>query len=962
MSNFSYYRGPVTNTTPMKDITMEKAIELIKSDEFKEKIIKIRSSENPHVGPVIKKNLDYFTFSGTFKKRVVKGLIKHSGLLCLDYDGLSSDKLKELYEKLPFVPEVHAFFTSPSGNGIKIVCKINPNHHELAFEQIPNYLQDNLDIPAVDPSGKDVARACFVSHDPNAYYNPKSKTFKCTNIKQPKKAVAASGAAATPVKTTEELSASARYDRENNLERVKYCIQQIENKQIDITDNDYDDRRDVGFALSTLGEDARELYHRAVQFNDAYDRKDADYKFTDALNNSVFKTPSKFFKLCKNHGILISRARTIDQAKEEAEVKDIIGDDQGTSDFINYGLWEQGQTYWSLDLKNKKRQVSNFLMKILYHVETTDEEAYRMIRIKNVFGIEKVIKINTDDFVSAGSFKKVIARKGNFIWLGQDQDLVRLQDKLQREERPTKLVATLGWNKRGGFYAFANGIYIAESDEFKDVDEYGIVEHHYKEQPQNYFIPAMSKIFADKDDQYTNDKKFRMIESEIGLNKWAAQFCRVFGDNGRVGIIFYIMSIFSDLIFAKANQRFPILYAYGKRGSGKGTMIQAMMRLFGEGQDQIMLGGASTVVGFMRKLAQYCNALVWMDEYKNNINLKMVESLKNIYDRKGYERGKKDNSFQTESTPIKSAAIISGQEMPTIEAALFTRCIQITFSETKRTESARELIRELTKMEDRGISHLTTSLLKYRPLFEESFNETYEQSIRDLANAVNNNEIDERMLCNYAMMIATCILISEHETLPFSVSQFQSQCKTLLVDQFNILRGSDDTSKFWSVIEQLAGTVLYENVHYQLKSGYIDIRVQDVYPHYNKALMDRRDPNILDKATLDNYLMSCKGFVKRHKSFFGKTQRWSLQFKYSDIGIDLIKAESQSDLKLKYESMGLATEEIDEAIKEEELLAKAAREADYEKMMESSMPEQLPYFTPNGVPTTTVKNDEDLPF
>src|SRR5690606_21456450 len=241
-------------------------------------------------------------------------------------------------------------------------------------------------------------------------------------------------------------------------------------------------------------------------------------------------------------------------------------------------------------------------------------------------------------------------------------------------------------------------------------------------------------------------------------------------------IIYYVAALFSDIIFKSIGQRFPILFAYGKRGSGKGTMIQSIMRLFGEGQDQIMLGGASTVVGFMRKLAQYSNAIVWMDEYKNNLNPKVVESIKNIFDRIGYERGRKDNTFQTESTPIRSAVIVSGQEMPTIEPALFTRVLQICFSETKRTEAARNLYRKLLAMEQNGLSHLTVELLKFRPLFAQKFEETYEKALREFSVAINNNEVDERMMGNYAVLIATMELFHTEEELPFTLEEFKTEC------------------------------------------------------------------------------------------------------------------------------------------------------------------------------------------
>uniref|UniRef100_F4C446 VirE protein n=1 Tax=Sphingobacterium sp. (strain 21) TaxID=743722 RepID=F4C446_SPHS2 len=972
MSTFSYYKGPITNLKPSRELTMAKAIEIIKGDEFKERIIKLRTTPNKDIAAVLKKNLDYFTFSGTFKKRAVSSLIKHSGLLCLDYDGLSNEDIEDLREKLPQIPEVHAFFKSPSGNGLKVIFKINVNNHEESFKQIPQYLTDNIDMPAIDASGSDVARACFVSWDTNAYFNPKSKTFKCVKTKAPKKAEAAPDAVANPVKATEDLPASERYERIKNLERVRYCVHQIEQRKIDITDNDYDDRRDVGFALSTLGEDARGLYHKAVQFNDAYDPKDADYKFSEALKNCNFKTPAKFFKLCKNHGILISKPRTIDQAKEEQELKEIIGDEHKADDYITFGLWEEGNIYKSLDLKNKPRIVSNFLMRILYHVETSDEEAYRMILIRNLFGVEKVIKINTDDFVSAGSFKKVIARKGNFIWLGQDQDLVRLQDKLQREERATSLVSTLGWNKRGSFYAFANGIFDTLENEFLDIDEYGIVEHVYNDHPQNYFIPAMSKIFADKDDLYTNDKKFKYVKSDTTFKQWCGMFCKVFGDNGKIGVLFYISAVFSDVIFRAIGHRFPLLFAYGQRGSGKGTMIQSMMRLFGEGQDSIGLGGASTVVGFMRKLAQFSNALVWLDEYKNSINPKHIESIKNIYDRVGYERGKKDNTFQTDSTPIRSAVIVSGQEMPTGEPALFMRTILLHFKETKRTEKARDLFKEFTELEEKGISHLTVMLLQYRKKFEKSFRETYNRVIRELVKDVNNADVDERFFVNYSTLISVCDLLHEEIAFPFTLAEIKKLCRDLLLDQARILAGSDDTARFWQIVEQLFNAtppMIQEGKHFQLKNGYIDIRVQDVYQLYSETLQRRKDPNILDKNTLDSYLMGdTKTFVKRHKPFFGGAQRWALQFRYLELGIDLIRADDSAELKSKYREMGLPTEELEAQIQAQEKEENQKLNNALQQVNGTGDTKQMDFFQPNGQPEPTLNgapkqlDKDDIPF
>lgn len=910
MLEFSFFKGPIKNTKPFVPVSLSVAIDKIKGEGYRETIERLRRADDPNTVGVLKNSLDYFTFSGTFRKRANDALMKHSGLICIDFDGMSVEEIDRVRPMLKEIDFVAAYFVSPSGAGLKVVCRISPKKHEASFEGLKAFFSDNLEINP-DKGVRDVARACFVSWDPDAYCNLKAKVYNPPAPVDPEPLPERKDEAPTEAR---RQTASQRLDALSQLDRVRYCVEQIERDRIDITDNDYDDRLLVGFSLSTLGEDARELYHRAVQFNDAYERKDADYKFDDALKNSKFKTPAKFFKLCTLHDILTKKPRTIEQAKVHAEVKEIIGNEEDANAYEAYGIWlnKQSGTYYSLDLKNVRREITNFKMKIIYHVATSDDEAYRIIQIKNVFGLDKVIRVNTDDFVSSGTFKKIIARHGNFIFKGADFDLVRLQDMLQRDEKPTKLVNTLGWNKRGGFYAFANGIYDTKLKTFLPIDEFGIVEHEYDGRPQNYFIPAMSRMFAEKEDLYTNDKKFKLVQGTVSFSEWASLFEKVFGNNGRIGMMFYVAALFSDIIFKANGQRFPLCFAYGKRGSGKGTMIQSIMRLFGEGQDPIMLGGASTVVGFMRKLAQYSNALVWMDEYKNNLHPKIIESQKNIFDRIGYERGKKDNTFQTESTPILSAVFLSGQEMPTVEPALFTRTILMTFSETKRTEAARKLIRNLVEMENKGISHLTLHLMQYRELFTARYKTTYERVLHELSVEINSNDVDERMLGNYSVLIATCELVAEIERLPFTLDNFRSQCKQMAMEQWHVLRGSDDTSKFWQIVEQLAGSgLISEDRHYQLKNGNVDIRVQDIYQLYAEAMQKRKDPNILDKSTLDSYLMSdAKTFVKRHRTYFGGHYRWALQFKYMELGIDLIKSDTVEGLKAKYREMGLPDDEV----------------------------------------------------
>lgn len=896
--NFSFYNGPISNVKPHKIMRLHEAMELIKSDKYKIDVEKLRASNNPATKSTLKKHLPYFTFSGTFTKRLNDALIKHSGLIVLDFDGLNDLQIDDYFNSFITIEWVCGCWVSPSGNGLKVLVKINPKYHLLSFNQLADFFLGNFNLD-IDQSGKDVSRACFVSSYENLFYNPSSIEFPLDfselideNIEEFDVEV-----------NTRNIQSAAKVDKD--LLRVQHVVEQIERDKVDITDDDYDNRLTIGFALATLGEEAYELYARAIQFND--NDEDPRAKFDDALKKGKFKTPAKFFSLAKDHGLAISLPRTIEQANKDAELRVAIPDENSFEEQKKYGIHydKKSRVYYSVDSKGIPRPVSNFSLRILYHINTGADEAYRLMQITNIHGLDKTVRMNTDDFVSAGSFKKVIARLGNFIWKGSDSDLVRLQDMLQRHEKHTEMISTLGWNKRGKFYAFANGLFDTNAKQFLPADAYGIVEKLNGEKQINYFIPALSKVFADKEDLYTNEKKFVFVNSPIEYEKWAKQYVKVFGDNGKIGLVFWVCCLFSDILFRSMGQRMPMPFSYGKRGSGKGTMIQSLTRLWGEKQDQIMLGGATTVVGFMRKMAQFSNAMVWLDEYKNSLNPKVIESIKNLYDRIGYERGKKDNAFTTESTPILSAVFLSGQEMPTIEPALFTRTFLLTFNETKRTEEARKKFRELQVMEEIGLSHLSVNMLAYRNDFEAQYQENYENELRELAKDVNNSDVDERLLGNYSMLLATARLLEKFGLLFFSFNDFKNVCIENLMHQYFILKGSDDTSKFWQVVEQLVGVfTLRENEHYKLANGYLYIFIQDVYHHYVKAMNDRREVNILDKPTLENYLKSdAKSFVAKKKMSIGQKYSGAMQFNYKELDIDIIRGESETLIKAKYQEM-----------------------------------------------------------
>lgn len=610
--------------------------------------------------------------------------------------------------------------------------------------------------------------------------------------------------------------------------------------------------------------------------------------------------------------------------KEEGEG---LGLQEGVDEMeaLEFGIYEYKGRYWALG-KFGKYEISNFTLKVLYHVKTSDVSAYRLLEIKNVYGKSAIMNLNTDDFVSLGAFKKVIARFGNYIFKGVDSDLGKLQEKLQRDERPTRLVQQLGWNKRGNFYAVANGIIPCPVEMpnhpqpllgkegslqgadigFIGTDEFGIITS----EEENYFIPANSKIFEEKDTLFTNDKKFFFLNStHCNFQSWSALNYRVYGEKAIIGQLFYLSALFRDIIYQAIGRRFPILNCYGQRGSGKGTFIESIMWLFGKPQDQIMLGGASTTVGFMRKFAQFSNAIVWLDEYKNNLPVKMIESLKNIYDGIGYERGKKDNSFETESTPISSACLLSGQQMPTVEPALFTRVIMLSFKPGKGfTEDDRREFKKLQQMQEQTLMHITANIVRHRTLFQQFYKEEFDSTFPDIIKKTNNKEIDERMMLNIAVLATTYKIAEKFLSLPYSYSVAENFLIENMKHQFTVLAGSDDIAKWWQVVENLFNRgEIKEDVDFELSNGYLFIRIQQVHPLYEIELRKRNDPHGLDKSTLENYIsMDASIYVdKIKKRFPDGSNTWTHKFVYAPLNINLIKIVDAQQAKLKYDEMGV---------------------------------------------------------
>ncbi len=283
---FSYFRRPITNTTPLKDVSITEAADMIKHDD-QLRITTETFRKNPD-SKTKTQVFDYVTFGGTFKTRCETGLIQTSGYICLDFDkvadlptlkiGITADQ--------DFQPVLA--FTSPSGNGLKVVYAIDETSGSFTYiyTVISDAMARKFGVTA-DKAPKNPATACFLGHDPNCYFNADAPVV-----------------VVAPEPPKINMQAPSILGHATDLDKVKKAIEQLEEKRIDIVGS-HEKMVNIGYSLASLGEDGRELFHRVCAIDGHYaDRARMDPKFDDFLQKSRGEvTIGSFFHACKEAGL-----------------------------------------------------------------------------------------------------------------------------------------------------------------------------------------------------------------------------------------------------------------------------------------------------------------------------------------------------------------------------------------------------------------------------------------------------------------------------------------------------------------------------------------------------------------------------------------------------------------------------------------------------------------------------------
>lgn len=582
----------------------------------------------------------------------------------------------------------------------------------------------------------------------------------------------------------------------------------------------------------------------------------------------------------------------INQAKQQIKSKQVL--DQGKKIdrdlYSRYGFYEEYNAYYVISTNGGSPvQWSNFTMLPMFHIRDSLLPK-RLYKIKNQNNQEEIIEMKQEDLVSLSKFKQKVEGLGNYIWLATEKELTKLKMFLYEQTETATEITQLGWQRKG-FFAFGNGAF---DTEWHPVDEYGIV----RLKSGNYYLPGSSMIYRDDVKLFQFERKFIHTNySAVTMRDYSEKLIKVFGDNAKVGICFLLATLFRDIIVGQTKS-FPILNLFGPKGSGKSELGHSLMSFFIIKNTPPNIQNA-TIAAMGDLVAQCANALVHIDEYKNTIDLDKREFLKGLWDGTGRSRMNMDRDKKREITSVDCGVILSGQEMTTIDIALFSRLVYLTFTKTEFSNEEKRAFDECKSARDMGLSHLTLQLLRHRGKMETDFIGNYRQCMTDLNDSLSKEKIEDRIQRNWVIPLAAFRTMEAVIDVPFSYKEMLDITVEGIIRQNQECKSNNELANFWNVVSYLLqdGEIFNEadyRIDYmkKFKSNVIKNEMEFIRPR--PILMMRKNRIFMlykkfAKQVGDTALPpeSLKFYLENSKEYLGVKN--SVRFKNIQNGVEVTK-------------------------------------------------------------------------
>ncbi|HRO76711.1 MAG TPA: DNA primase, partial [Crocinitomicaceae bacterium] len=435
--------------------------------------------------------------------------------------------------------------------------------------------------------------------------------------------------------------------------------------------------------------------------------------------------------------------------------------------------------------------VTNFEIKIIQHMK--DERfPKKLIWLKNVYGQEVIFDVLSSEINTPLAFENMVTNHGKFYWTGNRNDHQILKIYLFESMGTGRMIETLGWQSEG-FWVWNNTVHVTGKGQTKDthipIDENGVFKHNNV----SYYVPSANKAYLSNAFRYTAQKRVVSTPPKYSFEEYTGQMIKVHRQSAITALLFTVASMFQDVVVSELGF-FPMLFFYGQPSSGKDQLAECCQSFFGKSQEAINLeGGVSTIKAQIREFAQFSNLISHLSEYKPG-DARLDGVLKGLWDRRGYKRGTIESNVSTESIPILSSVILTGNHQPD-QDSLITRLIWHFMDKNEHSLEEMKEYEKLADMQKHGISGYTATFLAYRETVEQNF----KQKHREYKNVIaqRNPEANSRMITNFAVLGAFYGMFQAIVKFPFTEQQLLNYFDTIIDKQMRKLDSASVTARFW---------------------------------------------------------------------------------------------------------------------------------------------------------------------
>lgn len=526
---------------------------------------------------------------------------------------------------------------------------------------------------------------------------------------------------------------------------------------------------------------------------------------------------------------LVSKKLGIDE-------KDLTNQVKGKSRTIFWEDFEEKTT--KMDTDKDFSVIANFIAKV--KTMFIDDEGEVTWEIELDGKKEVTLEIPGGEIVSLQRFKEALGRRGPFLYnlssgsLHSDYLDYLMGKEQYKEVKKTQYLGRIEPDK----FLFSNAL--ATKEGIKELTD---------------LIPPKSRIV------YKRGGDLREIVENFALAYGEERVWKIFG--------FAVGSLFVKEI-SEVYGFFPLLFLYGKKGSGKSKLAELITWLFGAGREIRPLNFSSTSKSIQRICQKFCGIPITLNEYQSNPT-KNNRLILSIYDREGYHRAKTDNTLETIDGEVEATCMVLSTQSPSggESEAVLSRLIEIDMDYTKEAQKAFKRLWRERKELCQFVVHCM------KEIESNSLLELIEAAVEK--NEADGEITEQRIIENNSIIQACSALFFAS----LSLEEFiQTDIAGEIMEREKELSDTRIVKRFLTALQNLGSQegVVKKFTLTDMTTGEYFFSLQNVYPEVRKYLR-QAGLEIPDQRTLARALKDA-GFKMKSKKFNGKNVKvWYISLK-----------------------------------------------------------------------------------